>query len=154
MTQTIVKTLYGQDFNLWLEETAARLKARDFDNLDIDNLLEEIEGLATSDRRELRNRLITLLEHILKRCYVAMPNECNGWERTIREQRRKIKSVLEDSPSLKNYLPEIFDRAFDGALAEVRAESGYSSVEFPDAWRFSRDVNAILDDVFWHEGDC
>jgi len=40
---------------------AAKLKARDFDHLDVDNLLEEIESLGRSERRELRNRLSVLI---------------------------------------------------------------------------------------------
>jgi Domain of unknown function DUF29 len=39
MTKTIAKTLYDRDFSLWLEDTAARLKARDFDHLDIVNAI-------------------------------------------------------------------------------------------------------------------
>ena len=72
MTQTIEQkiTLYDRDLNLWLEEAIAKLKAGDFQNLDVENLIEELEGLAGRDRRELENRLTTLLEHLLKRIYV------------------------------------------------------------------------------------
>jgi putative acetyltransferase len=47
---------------LWLEETIAKLKADDFQNLDIENLIEELEGLAGRDRRELESRLNRLIE--------------------------------------------------------------------------------------------
>jgi len=69
MTQIMPKTetLYDQDFVAWCEDTAAKLKVRDFDNLDFENLIEEIESLGRSDRRELRNRLMVLFAHILKR---------------------------------------------------------------------------------------
>ena len=72
MTTTIKpkSTLYDRDLNLWLEEAIAKLKAGDFQNLDVENLIEELEGLAGRDRRELENRLTTLLEHLLKRLYV------------------------------------------------------------------------------------
>ena len=55
MTQTIAsrKSLYEQDLNLWLETAIAQLKTGDLQNLDIDNLIEELEGLAGRDRREL-----------------------------------------------------------------------------------------------------
>ena len=46
-------SLYEQDFLLWSEETAAKLRARDFENLDLENLIEEVESLGRSDRKEL-----------------------------------------------------------------------------------------------------
>ena len=66
MTQTIAQktTLYDRDLNLWLEEAIAKLKVGDFQNLDVENLIEELEGLAGRDRRELKKRLTTLIEPI------------------------------------------------------------------------------------------
>ena len=50
MTQALPKpsknSLYDRDLNLWLEKAIAQLKAGDFQNLDIENLVEELEGLA------------------------------------------------------------------------------------------------------------
>ncbi|MEI6064350.1 MAG: DUF29 domain-containing protein, partial [Pseudanabaena sp. ELA748] len=76
MTQTIEQksTLYDRDLNLWLEEAIAQLKCGDFHNLDVENLIEELEGLSGSTKHEIENRLIRLIEHILKRCYVDMPD--------------------------------------------------------------------------------
>jgi hypothetical protein len=148
MTQTaIAPSLYESDFSLWLEETAARLKARDFDRLDINNLVDEIETLGRSERHELKNCLDVMLSHVLKRLCVNLPNDYNGWERTIREQRKQIKRRLADSPSLKSYLPEIFDQVWQDALAEVQED--YPQYQFPDRWEFSRDVDALLTEAFW-----
>jgi hypothetical protein len=68
MTQLEKSTsLYERDILLWSEETAAKLRARDFDNLDIENLIEEVEALGISQKKELISRLIVLLEYLLKR---------------------------------------------------------------------------------------
>lgn len=143
--------LYESDLNLWLETTIDQLKAGDLHNLDIINLIEELEGLAGRDRRELTQRLTTLIEHLLKRCYVDMPREFNGWERTIREQRRQIRGILKQSPSLKNIWLTNFDEVFEDALDDVRQEAGYKAVTFPDTWQFSRDLEAVLNTDFWEE---
>jgi len=143
--------LYESDLNLWLETTIAQLKVGDLHNLDIANLIEELEGLAGRDKRELKSRLRTVLEHLLKRCYVDMPREFNGWERTIREQRRKIRDLLEQSPSLRNIWLTTFDEVFEDAVEEVTQEEGYKSVNFPSSWQFSRDVEAILKVDFWKD---
>lgn len=110
------KSLYDCDFLLWTEETAGQLKVKDFENLDLENLIEEIEALGRSEKRELKSRLLVLLEHLLKRLYILMPYEYNGWERTIREQRIQIELLLDDSPSLKNQWDESCHLAWSLAL--------------------------------------
>jgi hypothetical protein len=150
MKQTITKptTLYETDYLLWTEDTIAKLKARAFNQVDVENLIEEIEDLGRSQKRELRQRLATLLEHLLKRLYVNMPQEYNGWERTIREQRRQIKLEIKDSPSLKSIWEQSFDLAWEFALETVRDD--YSQFGFPDLWPFGRDIDSILTVNFWH----
>ncbi len=148
MTQTIAQktTLYEQDLNLWVENAIAQLKVGDFQNLDVENLIEELEGLAGKDRRELRSRLVTLLEHLLKRCYVRSEYDYAGWEITIDRTRFEIIGILRQSPSLKNYFSsdELFQESFDLALRIVRKNQGYQNTDFPDTWQFSRDIDAML----------
>lgn len=148
MTQTIArKSLYESDYLLWTQETIAKLKAKDFDHVDFESLIEEIEDLGRSYRDELESRLDILLSHILKRLYVPLVNDYNGWERTIREQRKQIRRRLEKSPSLKNYLPEIFDKIWQDALKEVRED--YPQYSFPDLWQFDRDIDTLINGNFW-----
>jgi hypothetical protein len=151
MTQSIAPslTLYDCDFYQWVQETTEKLKTKDFDHVDLENLIEEIESLGRSERSEVYNRLATLLEHLLKRMFVDMPQEFNGWENTIREQRKRLKRALKLSPSLKNYFTEIFDEAFVDALEEIRKEKGYKLVKFPDIWQFNRDIDSMLNVNFW-----
>jgi len=153
MTQTIDQkiTLYDRDLNLWLEEAIAKLKAGDFQNLDVENLIEELEGLAGRDKRELENRLTTLLEHLLKRIYVKSEYDYAGWVRTINRTRMEIYKILRQSPSLKNYAnsPELFQDAFDDALKLMRSDPDYKSVNFPNKWQFSRDIDDMLNVDFW-----
>ena len=148
MTQTIArKSLYESDYLLWTQETIAKLKAKDFDHVDFESLIEEIEDLGRSYRDELESRLDILLSHILKRLYVPLVNDYNGWERTIREQRKQIRRRLEKSPSLKNYLPEIFDKIWQDVLKEIRED--YPQYSFPDLWQFDRDIDTLINGNFW-----
>ena len=146
MTQAGI-SLYEQDILRWVEETVTKLKAHDFENLDLTNLIEEVESLGISQKKELLSRLITLLEHLLKRLYVSLPNDYNGWERTIREQRKQLKVLLKKVPSLVNLWDQDFKDAWKIALEIVREE--YWQVEFPDQWSFSYDLNVILNERFW-----
>jgi len=154
MTQAAIaskKTLYESDFFEWTEEVVKKLKTRDFDHLDIENLIEEIESLGIAQKKEVRNRLRVLLEHLVKRIYVDMPDCFEGWENTIRTQRNDIKDELLDMPSLKRFWDEFFDRAWQRALLDVRGEYSKKGYQFPDIWQFSRDIDAMLNVDFWLE---
>jgi hypothetical protein len=144
MTQTITPqtTLYDRDLNLWLENAIAQLKYGDLQDLDIENLIEELESLAGKDRRELETRLKRLIEHILKRCYVNLPECYRGWEITIINQRTELIKLLEQSPSLKHHFSQVFDRAFHTALNIVQLE--YPQTNFPDTWQFSQNIDTML----------
>jgi hypothetical protein len=146
MTQ-VVNSLYEQDILLWVEETVAKLRAHDFENLDLDNLIEEVESLGISQKKELISRLITLIEHLLKRLYVDIPYDFNGWERTIRNQRNELQVLLKQVPSLKTRWNDSFTDAWEIALKTVREE--YREVKFPNRWEFSSDLQIMLSDRFW-----
>jgi len=139
-------TLYEQDQNLWLETIIAQLKAGDLHNLDLGNLIEELEGLSGSNKREIETRLIRLIEHLLKRCYVNLPDCYRGWEVTIFSQRDQISRLLKQSPSLKRHFNEVFDDCFETARQKVKI--AYTN-DFPQTWQFSREIDLMLKSQFW-----
>ncbi|MCA1994804.1 MAG: DUF29 domain-containing protein [Coleofasciculus sp. S288] len=150
MSQTNnLAALYEQDILLWSEDTVAKLKARDFDHLDIEHLIEEVEALGISQKKELISRLIILLEHLLKRLYVNLPDDYNGWERTIRTQRGELEVLLDAAPSLSSRWEMSFDKAWQIALKNVRKE--YPQVSFPSEWGYDRSIDPMLNSDFWLE---
>ena len=68
-----MSTLYRDDFVAWTRQQADGLRrARDAgSNLALDwaNLIEEIESLGASERRELRSHLARIVEHLAKLRY-------------------------------------------------------------------------------------
>ena len=113
--------LYDRDFNLWIQKTATDLKNRDLDAIDWGNLIDEIEGMGKSERRALQSYLERLLEHLLKLKYWdAERDRCErGWKIEIIEFRSRIEKILTDSPSLKNYLTEVYPKAHKLAVAKM-----------------------------------
>lgn len=108
------KTLYDQDYNLWLEKTIEQLRSRQLERVDWENLIEELEGMNRSDKRALFSLLTRLLEHLLKLMYWQKEREYNAnkWQAEIINFRVQIKRLIQESPSLKPYLVQIFDECY------------------------------------------
>lgn len=143
---TPLSQLYDEDFVGWVEATIACLRERDTEQLDWDGLIEEIEDLGKSAKRELESRLSGLLVHLLKRCYVNLPDDYRGWQLTILEQRNALKRLFKQSPSLKTYFQGVLDEVYQDALAEAIA--AYPTTEFPTAYPFSRELPTLLAEEF------
>ncbi|MEH1781612.1 MAG: DUF29 domain-containing protein [Nostoc sp.] len=58
--------LYETDFAVWTEKTVQLIRTGQFGQVDWDAVIEEIESLGRSERRELKSRLEVLLQHLLK----------------------------------------------------------------------------------------
>jgi hypothetical protein len=149
MTIAQSKTLYEQDFILWIEETVKQLKSKNFSEIDLDNLIEEVESLGRADKRALKSRLITLFEHALKRRYVLLDECYRGWELTIKRTQSKLSDLLKDSPSLENFLLDIYTKCYQEAVENMRLE--YDEVNFPDICPFTNTINELLNYKFWQD---
>jgi hypothetical protein len=144
---TLQSSLYEQDFYLWSEDTATKLRSGKLSEIDLDILAEEIETLGRSEKQQLENRLEVLLTHLLKRIYLDSAYDNRGWELTIAEQRRKLRRLLKQSPSLKQYFEQVFDEIYQDALSQVKME--YNKVPFPDTCPFSHELEIVLQETFW-----
>jgi hypothetical protein len=148
LPQNGTKTLYEQDFYLWIKTTAKLLCERKLDQIDYENLIEEIESMGRSEKRELKNRLIVLLTHLLKWKY-QVDKRSESWTNTIKEQRRQINFLLEDSPSLKPYYLEIFDKCYSFARSDAAEETKLSINTFPQNSPFTPEKT--LDPDYLHD---
>lgn len=128
--------LYEQDFYLWTQITAKQLKENKFHEIDFINLIEEIESMGRSEKRELKSRLIVLLMHLLKWHYQP-EKRSESWRSTITEQRICIEGLLEDSPSLKPLLSEVFEDCYQKARLKSSDETGIKLNFFPKESPFS-----------------
>ncbi len=142
------ETLYEQDYYRWLTQTANLLKLKDFTKLDLENLIEEIESLGKSEKRAIKSNLIVVILHLLKWQYQS-PKRSNSWKSSIREHRRRIEELLIDSPSLKNYLSEIFTSCYVAAKKQASDETGLSITFFPEECPFT--LEESLDEDFLTE---
>jgi Domain of unknown function DUF29 len=120
--QDSADALYEQDYYHWLEQTALCLRKRAFDQLDLENLIEEIEDMGRNEKRAIESNLRIVILHLLKWKY--QPQQRSGsWRGSITEHRIRIRKALQDSPSLKNYLPEVFSETYQDAIKIASQET-------------------------------
>lgn len=143
-----VVTQYETDYYAWTQEQAALLRAGKLDQVDISHLIEEMENMGASERRELLSRLGILLGHLLKWQYQP---EFRGqsWIRTIREQRRMVALHLKQNPSLKAKLAEFMLDGYALGRGLASDETGFPETTFPAECPWGLDE--VLELEFWPE---
>lgn len=137
------KNLYQTDYYQWIKTTLDNMRSQDYESIDWDNLIEEVEDMGRRERRSLESNLVVILLHLLKWDY--QPNKRTGsWRRSILEHRRRICRALKDSPSLKPYLAEIFPECYSDAVKQASAETGLPVEKFPLSCPYS--LSTVLED--------
>lgn len=136
---------YDEDFARWSSEQAMLIRAGRFDEVDLENVAEEIESLARSDRKEIRTRQEVLLRHLLK-CEFQPNKRKEGWRTTIVEQREQIKLLLEESPSLKSFPASQIDWCYRLARLKAAGETGLPEDSFPRECPYT--AAQVLDEDF------
>lgn len=135
-------TRYDSDFYGWTQDQASLIRAGRMTELDTQHLLEEIEAMGRSERRELESRLQVLFIHLLKWQFQS-ERQGRSWKLTIEEQRRKAQRVLSENPSLKNRLPDILEEAYGDAIIGAERETNINRAVFPAVcpWTFEQLMN-------------
>ncbi|WP_422134183.1 MULTISPECIES: DUF29 domain-containing protein [unclassified Endozoicomonas] len=127
-----MRDLYDTDFYSWTQRQAKLIREGRLAELDLENILEEIESMGRSDYRALQSRLEILYMHLLKWKYQPEKRQMgHSWERTIREQRKQARRILQDSPGLKNKIDAMLPVAYKRAVEDATEETGLSPSTFP-----------------------
>lgn len=124
-------SLYETDYLKWIEANLEKLRFQEYDKVDWENLIEEIEDLGRTERRSLEDNLVALFLHLLKWQY--QPEKRTGsWKGSISEHRRRIRKALKESPGLKPYFEEILAECYSDAVQQASDETGLAIETFPD----------------------
>ena len=139
------QSLKEQDYQLWLDSTINHLKQGNFNKLDIDLLIEEIEEMGGSLKDALENNLIVVLAHLLKWKYQP-EHRLGSWGASIKEHRRRINKSISKHPSLSKYYESIFEDCYAPALDWAVEETGLSRDIFPQQCPFNS--QQVIDSEF------
>ena len=117
----MTKKLYEQDYNLWLEITKRQLTNREFEAIDLNNLIEEIDDMGKSQKSSLDSYIQKLIEHLLKLQHWNSERErcAYGWRREVNNFRIAIAKILRKNPSLNNYFLAEYQDNYQDAVKAV-----------------------------------
>lgn len=116
---------YEKDFYKWTQVQSSLLRKGEFEKIDLEHIVEEIETLGRSDKRALRSDLIVLLQHLLKVTFTPGQKVNSKFsDSTIINSRKGIKFLLDDSPSLKNECEKMIHEAYEVAREMAVLETG------------------------------
>jgi hypothetical protein len=138
---------YDADFYAWTQEQAEQLRKSRPNSVDWERLAEEIEDLGRSEKRGLVKRLTRLLSHLLKWQYQPSHNGGSSWRLTIKEQRKKLKDLLEDNPSLNANFREAITRAYEYAVLDAAKQTRLDENVFPKLCPWSDEQ--VMDETFF-----
>lgn len=142
------KQLYELDYLQWLNKTVEQLRAGQFEQLDAEHLIEELEALGRSEKSAVESLLVRIIQHLLLYQYWQQERDYNGrhWQGEIVAFRTQIDLKL--TTNLKQYLQERLDYLYSKArkIAELK-----SNLSLPETNPYT--LEQILDEDWWPETD-
>ena len=122
-----MSNLYKKDYWQWLQSQQSLLRKKQFNDLDVDNLLDAMEFHMGDIKHTLESYLLNLLLHLLKyqhQHYVINPQryeaqDFRSWHESISHARIEIKRLLRKNPSLKSYTEEAIADSYPDAKSSA-----------------------------------
>ena len=134
------------EYDSWLLEQAQLLRDRDFQHLDIDNLVEEIEALVRGEKSSVEQFAYLIMLHLLLIEYWYEQSEWNRnhWEAEITGFRLQLNNKL--TTNLRKHLAQrldfLYGKAYQAAVKKTK--SSINGDRFPQERKYS--LEDILND--------
>jgi hypothetical protein len=137
-----LKQLYDVDDDEWLEQTINLLKNHQFQQLDLDNLIEELEDLGREKKNAVASLLEQIIRHLLLLQYWTTEAEYNAvhWQEEIYNFRTQLRRTI--TTNLRKYLKDELTSIYQDALGFVRIKTT-NLVTFPTECPYS--LEQLLD---------
>lgn len=129
---------YLEDYGSWIAAQIELLRDGQFDELDIENLLEEIEGLSRSNFDAFKSAIRIVLIHMLK-WDIQTDYRSRSWAKSIDGHRVRVREQLEESPSYKARIEEAVAKAYRRARYDASKETRLPLKHFPETCPFTFD---------------
>jgi hypothetical protein len=137
-----LKQLYELDDSQWLGETISLLRNHQFQQLDLEHLIEELEDLGKENKNAVASLLEQVIRHLLLLQYWTKETEYNtiNWQEEIYNFRTQLRRKI--TANLRNYLEEELNYIYEDALGFVKIKTA-NTVIFPSQCPYS--LEQLLD---------
>ena len=137
-----LKQLYEVDDSQWLGETISLLRNHQFQQLDLEHLIEELEDLGKEKKNAVASLLEQVIRHLLLLQYWTKEAEHNTihWQEEIDNFRTQLRRKM--TANLRNYLEEALNSLYQDALGFVKIKP-VNTVIFPSQSPYS--LEELLD---------
>jgi DNA polymerase III gamma/tau subunit len=137
-----LKQLHDLDDAQWLEETVSLLKKHQFQQLDLDHLIEELEDLGREKKNTVASLLEKIIRHLLLLQYWTRESEYNTvhCQEEIYTSRTQLGRKM--TTHLRNYLEKELNSIYQDVLGFVKIKT-MSAVTFPAQCPYS--LEQLLD---------
>jgi hypothetical protein len=115
-----LKQLYNKDFYQWIMENVELLKNKDFDLVDWENVIEELESMGRSELGSVISFMTVILEYLYKYEHFRDNNTMgNGWVKSILNSRYRLIKIFDKNPSLKKKAEESIQEAWEDSIKKI-----------------------------------
>ncbi len=137
-----LKQLYELDDSQWLGETISLLRNHQFQQLDLEHLIEELEDLGKEKKNAVASLLEQVIRHLLLLQYWTKETEYNtiNWQEEIYNFWTQLRRKM--TANLRNYLEEELNYIYEDALGFVKIKTA-NTVIFPSQCPYS--LEQLLD---------
>ena len=129
---------YLEDHGAWITAQIELIRDGQLDELDIEHLLEEIEGLARSNFDAFKSAIRIVLIHMLK-WDIQADHRSRSWATSIDGHRVRVTEALEESPSYKSRIDEAIMKAYRRARYDAAKKTRLPLNNFPETCPFTFD---------------
>ncbi len=120
INKDFLKELYEKDYYRWAYENLQLLKEKEYDSVDWENLLEEIEDLGREHLESVISYMATILQHLYKfDNFKIYEYSGKGWINSVLHARKSLEKLFLEYPSLKQKAVENIEKAWKLAVIDL-----------------------------------
>jgi hypothetical protein len=123
-----LKQLYEKEYDRWLTETIKLLKNRQFDRVDYEHLIEELEALARSEKSAVKSLILQILIHLLLYEFwtAERARNSNHWAGEIITFRVQLEDKL--TTNLSKFLELELENIYQNARLIAEKKTGLKNL--------------------------